>query len=279
MAVQKASRRSSSRARGGLLSEIERDLLADKPVATILRKLLLLGGQSGSPELRTWASKELRGYDKDDELPGYRSIPAPIQMDGMSQWAQITGQQVGLSELPDFAREHVQERVELMQGVGEIESMARHNDGGDKSVMFGIPGSRDLARFMQSEAGGGFHIDRFYWHVSKVALDGVVDQIRTRLTELMAELRSLTPSTQTLPNAQQAQAAYSIVIEGKNPRVIINTIHGAEGSQNTIEAGQTNQVELPESGFWTTGRRIAGLLLGLVTIAGFVVAVLQLQAM
>lgn len=278
MAEEKFVRRPSSRARRGLLSEIERDLLADRPVATILRKLLLLGGQSGSPELRMWASKELRGYDKDDELPSYRSIPAPIQMDGMNRWAKVTGQQVGLSELPDFARERINERVELAQGVGEIESMARHNAGDDRSVMFGIPGSRDLARYMQSESGSDFHIDRFYWRVSKVALEGVVDQIRTRLTELMAELRSLTPSTQVVPNAQQAQAAYNIVIEGKNPRVVINTIHGAEGSHNTIETDQTNQDDSSESAFWVAGRRVAGVILGLVAIAGLAVAVLQLQA-
>lgn len=135
-----------------------------------------------------------------------------------------------------------------MQGVGEIESMALHNDGGDKSVMFGVPGSRDLARFMQGEAGAGFDIGRFYWRVSKVALEGVVDQIRTRLTELTAERRSLTPSTQVLPNAQQPQAAYRIVIGGKNSSLVINTIHGA-GRQPEHSRGRPGERARRRGGF------------------------------
>ncbi len=53
------------------MAHIERELLAEKPLDTILRKLILLGGNAGSAELRDWASAELRGYKNDDELPNY----------------------------------------------------------------------------------------------------------------------------------------------------------------------------------------------------------------
>ena len=43
-----------------LMAQIERDLLDEKPLDTLLRKLILLGGSAGSPELRNWASVELR---------------------------------------------------------------------------------------------------------------------------------------------------------------------------------------------------------------------------
>ena len=48
-----------------LMAQIERDLLDEKPLDTLLRKLILLGGSAGSPELRNWASVELRGYGRD----------------------------------------------------------------------------------------------------------------------------------------------------------------------------------------------------------------------
>jgi hypothetical protein len=56
-----------------LIGEIERDLLDGKALAD-LRKCIVLGGRSGSVELRDWASRQLRGYGPDDELPdGLRS--------------------------------------------------------------------------------------------------------------------------------------------------------------------------------------------------------------
>lgn len=45
--------------RPSLLAEVERDLLDGKPLADLLRKCVILGGRSGSHELRDWASKEL----------------------------------------------------------------------------------------------------------------------------------------------------------------------------------------------------------------------------
>jgi len=189
----------------------------------------------------------------------------------MTAFAHVTGQRLGVSELPEFAQGVIGELVELTQGVGEIEALAANGRGDDKSVKLSVSCARELARVMQSDAGGGVHIDAIYWRVSKVALDGVVDQIRTRLTELMAELRSLTPGTQGMPNAQQATAAYDIVIRGINAKVVINTISGGDGSVNRIEPAD------PEvhSSFWTASRRIAAIVVGVATVIAAVVAVLQ----
>jgi hypothetical protein len=258
----------------GLLNQIEGDLLSEKPIAGLLRKLLLLGGQVRSKELRDWASSELRGYSPDDDLPPYRSVPATIQMDGMTAYASVKGQRLGVSELPDFAAEHISERVQLPQGVGEIEALARHALGGDQSVKLSLPGSRELARFMEQDAGGGIHIDSIYWRVSTVAIEGVLDQIRTRLVELMAEMRSLTPSSQEIPDPEQAAAAVNVVLRGKNHRVVINTINGAANSTNRIAVAPDGE---RESEFWTTSRRIGAAAVGIATIAGVVVGILELQ--
>jgi hypothetical protein len=256
--------------RRGLLAEIERDLAADKPMAGLLRKLILLGGQVRSRDLREWASKELRGYESVDDLPSYRSVAALIQMDAVTQWAQVKHQRVGISEFPEFAQEHIAERLHLTQGVGEIEALIQSHK--DKPVQISLPGARELARIMQSDAGGGVHIDSIYWTVTHSALEGVVDQIRTRLVELMAELRSLTPSNQLTPNSEQAEAAVNIVLRGMNQKVVFNTIHGSDGSTNSIGSQQS---ETPESVFWTASRRIGAIAVGSATVVGGVIAILQ----
>jgi hypothetical protein len=51
-----------------LLSELESDVVSDRPLADVLRKCIILGGRVDSVELRDWATKELRGYSADDEF-------------------------------------------------------------------------------------------------------------------------------------------------------------------------------------------------------------------
>ena len=59
-----------------LLDEIESDLLNSKPLADVLRKVIVLGGRAGSGALRDWASLELNGYaGSDEQIPPYRGVP------------------------------------------------------------------------------------------------------------------------------------------------------------------------------------------------------------
>lgn len=57
-----------------LLEQIEQAALDDTADITgALRKCVVLGGQSVSEELRTWATRELKGYNANDQLPEYRT--------------------------------------------------------------------------------------------------------------------------------------------------------------------------------------------------------------
>lgn len=75
-----------------LVEQIEEDALdSKKSVADALRKCIALGGRAGSEELRSWASQELQGYQKRDDVPEYRIIAAPIVIDGIAGYNYITG--------------------------------------------------------------------------------------------------------------------------------------------------------------------------------------------
>ncbi|MFF2297933.1 hypothetical protein [Arthrobacter sp. NPDC058127] len=174
-----ATDQQGNRAPRGLITDIEEGLISNQPVADLLRMIVILGGKAGSAELRAWATKELSGYGPDDELPSYRVIAAPILLDGTSQFAQISRQSISPSELPDFARSKIQEEVHFTQGVGELDAMARQEHTLD--VRLAVPGSRELALYMESQSTVPQRIDRIYWSVSTVRIAGMVDQIRTRL--------------------------------------------------------------------------------------------------
>lgn len=249
-----------------LIGQIERDLLAEKPLDTLLRKLVLLGGNTGSPELRAWASMELRGYTKDDALPNYRTVNAPLQIDGAIPGGIVRHQTIGAMDIPDFAREEINEVLPLRMGVNEIHNMVnQHRD--DRIVKLQPPGAPDLVSYMNGTREMNGHIESLYWSVSTIVLEGVLDQIRTRLAELIAELRSGTPQGQVLPSPAQAANAVNFVINGRGNRVsIAQAAHGSTVTAVPDEAPRR---------FWTRARIVGAAIVGLFTIAGTVLAALQ----
>jgi hypothetical protein len=252
----------------GLMGQIERDLLAEKPLDTLLRKLILLGGNAGSPELRAWASMELRGYSKDDELPSYREVNAPLQIDGAVPGGIIRHQSISSMDLPDFARDEIHELVPLRMGVRELHSMVSQH-GSDRVVKLQPPGAALLVGYMNRDGDMNGRIDQLYWSVSTIALEGVLDQIRTRLAELIAELRSGTAPDQALPTPAQAANAVNLVINGRGNRVSI-----AQATDGGVITPQPEDTAQP---FWTRARVIGAGIVGLATVAGTVIAAVQLS--
>lgn len=248
------------------MRQIERDLLAEKPLDNLLRKLILLGGNAGSPELRTWASVELRGYEDSDDLPSYRKVNAPLQIDGAVRGGIIRHQSISSMDLPDFARGEIDELVPLRMGVRELHSIVENHRSG-QVVKLQPPGAALLVGYMNHESGMNGHIDSLYWSVSTVAIEGVLDQIRTRLAELIAELRSGASPEQTLPTPAQAANAVNLVINGRGNRVSI--------AQATDGGVITSQSETSTPRFWTKARIIGAGLVGAATIVGTVLTALQ----
>lgn len=247
--------------------QIERDLLDEKPLDTLLRKLILLGANAGSPELRDWAALELRGYERDTELPAYRTVPAPLQIDGAVPGGIVRHETISAMEIPDFARDDVSEHVPLRMGVKEIHSMVDQHQH-DRMVKLQPPGAADLVTYMNGTRQMNGHITALYWSVSTIALAGVLDQIRTRLAELIAELRAATPPGLNLPTPTQAANAVNLVINGRGNRVSI-----AQAADGSTIAPAPEEVK-PR--FWTIAKVIGAVIVGLATIAGTIIAAFQL---
>lgn len=247
------------------LTQIERDLIAGKPLETLLRRLLLIGGAAGSVELREWASAELRGYSSDIEVPDYRILNAPLQIDGAVPGGYVRHQTISPSELPHFAREELDELVPLRMGIREIQSMVDQHKA-DHVVQLQPAGATSLVQYMNAKGMASGRVERLYWSVSTIALEGVIDQVRTRLAELIAELRSATLSGRELPSAVQASNAVNLVINGRGNRVNINQANG--GSAITPEAPAAPRI-------WTRTRITGAAVVGLATVVATVIAVVQ----
>ena len=242
-------------------------------MAGALRKCVALGGQAGSSELRDWATQELRGYPPDAELPEFRTVPAPIYIDGAIPGGLVKNQQIPRSTLPDFVQEKVDEEFKFYSGIGEIEELIRSAEQSEEPAKLQLPMGGDIARIMTGESGRGQQIISIYWAISPVALRAICDQVRTSLVQLVAELRAVTPKGQEIPSSEAATQAVNVVLHGKRSHVVINAPQAVEGSTASV----TNDAGPEESEFWTRSRRIGAFVVGLASIAGAVAAILQLS--
>lgn len=265
-----------SRRGHGLVSEIERDAMSeDRPLASTLRKCVILGGRAGSTELRDWATRELRGYELEDELPKYRIIPAPIRVDAMRGNFQITGQRISPGELPDGIAEHIDEEVQIRYGIGEIEALAKRYETTNESARFSLPGGADIVRLMNYEIGDQFQrIMEVYWAVSGSALQGIVDRVRTALAELIGELLAGMPEGQDVPSAELTNQAVNVAVSGKKSRVTVAAAQSSPGGVSSVTPAASEDVESP---FWTTARKIGAVIVGIATVVAAVVTILQWQ--
>jgi hypothetical protein len=252
-----------------LLQEIEAGALDSQvPIGDLLRKVIALGGRAGSAELRDWAARELQGYTPDDELPEYRKIVAPLQLDMMNMRWIKTGHQISPSQLPDFARDAINNEVKLYMGIAEIEKLAREPGDSDEPVKLQPSLAAELVHYMNAHHMSNGQIERLYWAASPVALVGVVEQVRTALSVMVAEIHANIPEGTETPPAEVATNAIHFAVTGKRNKVSFAAPQG----------GSTVTPPKPDDEQPRTWLRIAAaVIIGLITIVAAFFALMQVQ--
>lgn len=246
-----------------LLRDIQSGALdSSTPISDLLRKCVVLGGAAGSRELVNWASSELNGYDaKSDQLPSYRTVPAPLLIDGISGWSQFRRHHISPSTLPEFARDAIREEVPLKQGIGTLEALIARADG--DAILLSPPGSADLVRFWNDEIQSDTQeIHRLYWSVSKGEVAGVIHQIRNRLVSLIAEFEI---EFETADSTGQAVDRAVQITMGDSANLSFVSSEG-KVSKNRMDLGTANSpLDSPR---WSITRTVWTILVGLAGIAG-----------
>lgn len=253
-----------------LLRQIEQAILDDSTTTTsILRKCIILGGRAGSTELREWAAKELRGYELGDELPSYRIADAIMRIDGQAGFHLIKGEIIGPEDLPEVVRETggYDNTLQFRQGLGELEAHARcHND----TVRFTRESGSQIVKMMNYDLRSSPRmVHTLYWEVSRQAVEGIVEQVRTSLAELVGELLATLPPDADTPSKQAADQAVQYIVSGKRNILNVTTAQATSGSTSTVLSAEHPPTE---DGWWTRWRK-RGLLIGLATVVSGAAAV------
>jgi hypothetical protein len=268
-----------------LLAEIEAGALdSGSDLPDLLRKCVSLGGATGSARLREWASLELKGYGPTDELPPYRLTSSLLYLDGSTMTAQIRGQQVPLTMIPEVARQSIQGDIHLPQPISELVALvdsARRN--GEDAIRLAPPLVQELLALMNhqlAKADGPTHIgsvyfppsqviERVYWMVGLSHFTAIVDTVRTTLVELVAEMRAGSPPGASLPTHEVAEQAVDIAIKGNRNRITVNqVVPHAAGAASTGGVAAVDNAE-PE----TRSKRWMWWVVGIATVIGAIAAI------
>jgi hypothetical protein len=255
-----------------LIDEIRAGALDSQiSLADTMRKLVALGGETGSTELREWASRELRGYGGTGiPVPDYRKVFASLQVDAVNGYYVITGQAISPSQLPEGVRDVVTEEFTFGQGIGEIEQLANQARGEGGFVRLGIPGGQDIVRLMNYEYQVPHQeVTRIYWVASEASIRGVIDQIRTRLVELVAEMISGMPGNADVPPRSIADQAVNVVVHGRGSRVHVT-------SAQADSAHEMHAASVTDDGH-SRWAKIGGFIVGLAAVVGAFVGICQWQ--
>ncbi|MER6239757.1 hypothetical protein ABT185_27475 [Streptomyces clavifer] len=198
------------------IDRLERDILDESvPLASLLRQVLILGGRASSEALRTWAQQELKGYrESGAALPEYRKILASLKADITAGPATFNGQEISSRDLPEIARKDITNDIPISWSIAEIQSTVESAPG--SHIRLGVPNMSDLARMMtahQRELQGSpfLNVTSVYWSANTSSFEGILDQVRTRLTEFVAEIRFSMPEGAEGPTSEQVRQAVSVI--------------------------------------------------------------------
>ncbi|MFF8866027.1 hypothetical protein ACF08B_28645 [Streptomyces sp. NPDC015139] len=265
------------------LEQLELTVLDDTAsLATALRQCLMLAGYAHHGELRAWALKELEGYSAVDELPSYRKVPAALEVVvDLNLPGQIIGgntRRISPHQLPQHARDRgIGESAPIRQGVRELEVIVAR---GDRVVRLSPPGSAEYVLQMTEEqhrlGNEAADITSLHWDVSTASIEGVLDHVRTRLTQFVAEVRAAMPPGQQNPNPNQIDSAAQQALNitgGDNSTFHIVAPNAKADRGGTASANVNEPAPATPQPWWHRTSVIWGAVAALAGVAGVIATV------
>ena len=191
-----------------------------------------------------------------------------MQINAFSGNYQITGQQISPRQLPEPLRDQIGEYVPMGQPIAEIEAMVETAHVADGYLKLTLPESQTVVALMNHGWEPYQQITSLYWSIHEAALAGVVDQVRTTLVELVAEMKAAMPATADTPSAEAAEQALNVVFHGNKNRVSVSSAQATGSGKATASA--------PRDG-WSNWKTVGAFVVGLATIIGTLIALAAWQ--
>lgn len=231
------------------LAAIEQDLRSRSvPLADILRACRSLAKEAQAVHLEEWATAELEGYWPLASVPDYRRVSAPIVSTFDVPHRGLVMEFFNLQMVPERFRELLGQPVPLNQSVDELEAVAAQYEARDVPVQLEVIASDLLVVMWNKNNPQGRRLLTMTWAIDPPLIRGVLGRVRTKLTEFIAELRTVIGQSGRLPSAEQADAALRTVLPSaifNNSNVTVVTAYTKNGDimpggpRTTIKGNKT----------------------------------------
>jgi hypothetical protein len=145
-------------------------------------------------------------------------------------------QRVYNADLHDaFTKKYNVEEAILGGGIGELEALAK---SGEKEHHFSPGWSSLLVEMLNTfQVDQSSKVTAAYWTVSNATIQGLLVRVRTALADLVAELVTLAPKDQVVPDKGAVDAAVQFVITCDRNTINYSPQHAADGGTNTVTIG------------------------------------------
>ncbi|MCZ7936653.1 hypothetical protein [Agrobacterium salinitolerans] len=211
----------------GLLAEIQNDALNDAtPVATMLRKVLVLASYLDSDVLEEWVTHELNGYPSTVDLPSYRLLQMNFKVSGGNGFQNIEGAPLSSRSVIHATKIKDIDVLKFREAIGTIDPETL------KASEYISVNLMNYAHFLYEKViEPSYAVHNFWGALAPHQIIGVVEAVRNRVLEFVLALRKTYPIADevnglTPPNPEMTKAVTNIYY---------NTIHG-----NVGVAGEAN---------------------------------------
>jgi len=217
----------------GLLAEIQNDALSDAtPVATLLRKVLVLASNLDSGLLEGWVRHELNGYPRDVDVPAYRQLPMTFRVMASNGLVKLNGHAVPSVILGKILDRSDVETYRCRQAIGTI-SPDSIDPKTNVSVNFANWGPLLPGRYLDDS----FEVHALWGEIPSTSLLGVLDAVRTRTLDFALNLKKGLPDADDVNSTIPSTPDVGRVVN----QIFNTTIHngnvGVLGNANYSEIG------------------------------------------
>jgi hypothetical protein len=216
-----------------LLDRIEDGATGQKmSVPELLRLCMRLGASLQTDELVKWAKYELNGYSSRDELPDYRQSESQV----LGHFSGPFGRELRNAPIPrmNVNKDHHWLFTNYMtEPVAELELLA----GGDPSSALQAQWPADAIALYQEKFYEHMVLTSAWRVMSKAAIAGILDTIRTRVLEFVLQTRNEL-GIEKISSKGEPPRINKPKLE-KVPQIVNNTIYG--GNQAFGNVGDTTQ--------------------------------------
>ena len=192
-------------------------------LATLLRKLLIVGDSLGNESLKEWVLHELNGYQTIDQLPPYRTMEITAKGQFLSMIGQMNDQPIPSATLEKEHRWWA-ETAYLLSAIASFEALVQDDPNG--RIIMEWPAN--MTAYYSDKISKHWHLNRAWQEVPISAIRGMLDSVRTRILQFALELKREVGegelSTDAAPPEKVNSAVQTIIYGGTN--IISPTIAG-----------------------------------------------------